>query len=185
MQDASDIIALVERHGGMMRLLHAVQALGLPDCWIGGGFVRNAVWDVLHGRAVDCDTLNDVDVVHFDRMDAHPARDRAIEAELASRIPGIPWSVKNQARMHERNGQAPYLDTADAMSRWPETATAVGVRLSNGRVELLAPHGVGDLLGMIVRPTPAFSARGDEVLRRVGEKHWRARWPKLSIVDGR
>ena len=34
-----------------MRVLTEVAALGLPDCWIGGGFVRSPVWDHLSGRA--------------------------------------------------------------------------------------------------------------------------------------
>jgi hypothetical protein len=183
MQSVGDIAAFIERQAGMMRLLRAVQELALPDGWIGAGFVRNAVWDALHDRAIDCSALNDIDVVYFDRADASASRDRAIEATLAMRIPGVPWSVKNQARMHERNGEAPYVNTADAIARWPETATAVAVRLSNGRVELLAPHGVGDLLGIIVRPTPVFGVRRDEVARRVAAKNWRARWPRLTIVD--
>jgi hypothetical protein len=182
MKDTGDIAAMIGRNADMMRLLRVVRELELPDCWIGAGLVRNAVWDVLHGRAVDCVALNDVDVVYFDRANASPARDCAIEMELAARLPGVPWSVKNQARMHERNGEAPYPDTADAISRWPETATAVGARLSNGRVELLAPHGVGDLLELIVRPTPAFKGRRDEVARRVAAKNWRERWPKLTMM---
>ncbi|WRQ77412.1 nucleotidyltransferase family protein [Pseudomonas saxonica] len=28
-----------------------VRSLNLPDCWIGAGFLRNAVWDYLHGRS--------------------------------------------------------------------------------------------------------------------------------------
>jgi hypothetical protein len=31
-------------------IAEAVRSLALPDCWIGAGFVRNAVWDHLHGR---------------------------------------------------------------------------------------------------------------------------------------
>ena len=32
-----------------MNALYAVQALELNDGWIGAGFVRDAVWDHLHG----------------------------------------------------------------------------------------------------------------------------------------
>ena len=32
-----------------MNALYAVQALELSDGWIGAGFVRDAVWDHLHG----------------------------------------------------------------------------------------------------------------------------------------
>ena len=54
-----------------------------------------------------------------------PSRDRAIEAELRALAPGIDWSVKNQARMHLRNGDPPYSGATDAMRHWPETATAI------------------------------------------------------------
>jgi len=31
-------------------VLAAVRSLALPDCWVGAGFIRNAVWDYLHDR---------------------------------------------------------------------------------------------------------------------------------------
>ncbi|MBV8837279.1 MAG: nucleotidyltransferase family protein [Alphaproteobacteria bacterium] len=166
----------------MIRLLQCVADLGQPGCWIGGGCIRNAAWEWLHGRTPDCARFNDVDVVFFDGTNASAAYDRAIETTLAARAGDVPWSVKNQARMHARNGQPPYRDIADAVARWPETATAIAARLTNGRVELLAPHGVQDLVGLIVRPTPAFSARPHEVARRLREKKWLIRWPRLCTV---
>jgi len=42
------------------RLLHRVHDLGLPDCWVAAGFVRNAVWDHLHGRDIS-PLITDVD----------------------------------------------------------------------------------------------------------------------------
>ena len=183
MQSAGDIRAFIARQPDMIRLLQIVDALGLPDCWIGAGFVRDPIWDALHDRMPDCRLLNDVDVVFSDRADPGAARDRAVEAILVARAPGVPWSVKNQSRMHVRNGVPPYVDTADACARWPETATAVAARWSNGAVELLAPHGVDDLAGLIVRPTPAFMTRRDEIARRVAAKNWRVRWPKLRLID--
>ena len=77
----------------------------------------------------------------------------------------------------------PYIDTAAACASWPETATAVAARWSNGDVELLAPHGVEDLVSLIVRPTPAFMGRRDEIVRRIATKNWRVRWPKLKLID--
>jgi hypothetical protein len=184
MESAEDIGAFVERQADMMRLLQAVEELTLPDCWIGAGFIRNAVWDAMHGRVPNCALLNDVDVVFFDRVNASATRDEAIAAGLTARTPNVPWSVKNQARMHVRNREAPYSDTASAIARWPETATAVAARLSKGHVELLAPHGVDDLVGLIVRPTPAFMLRQQECARRVSSKNWQARWPRLRIIGG-
>jgi uncharacterized protein len=182
MESADNICALVARQADMMRLLRSVEELALPDCWIGAGFIRNAIWDALHGRTPNCALLNDVDVVFFDRANASAAFDAAIEDQLAARSPNLPWSVKNQARMHLRNGEEPYRNTAAAIARWPETATAVAVRLRQSRLELAAPHGLEDLIGLTVRPTPAFARRPEAIARRLRAKNWLARWPRLRIV---
>ena len=84
-------------------------------------------------------------------------------------------TVTNQARMHERNGHAPYRDLADALAHWPETATAIAARLGPGGVEILAPHGLADLLALIARPTPAYRAKPGPVLARIAAKGWAAR----------
>src|SRR6201996_9039203 len=122
-----------------MGLLRAVAALAIDDCWIGAGVVRNAVWDHLHNYSVQLVSGSDVDVVYFDRSKASPERDVEIERQLANNWTGIRWSVRNQARMHERNGDAPYRDTEDAVRCWPETATAVAARLCEGQVQIIAP----------------------------------------------
>jgi hypothetical protein len=183
LKTARQVAAFIEQQAEMMRLLRLVAELRLADCWIGGGFIRDAVWDALHDRMPDCARLNDVDVVFFDRCKSTATHDQEIECELGIRCPNVPWSVKNQARMHIRNRVLPYPDISGAIARWPETATAVAARLDNGRVTLLAPHGVGDLVNLIVRPTPAFVSRRDEVAVRVASKNWQARWPKLTILD--
>ena len=50
---------------------------------------------------------------------------------LRSYLPTIPWSVKNQARMHIANNIPPYSSAVDAISKFPETATALGVKLDD------------------------------------------------------
>ncbi|MBF3222218.1 hypothetical protein HKW74_22440, partial [Pseudomonas aeruginosa] len=92
-----------------------------------------------------------------------------------------PWSVKNQARMHLRNGDRPYRDCADALCHWAETCTAVALRLVGERLELLAPLGVDDLLALKVRPTAHFAGKPEVYRRRLREKNWTARWPLLDI----
>ena len=164
----------------MRAALEAVAAHGPPGGWIGAGFLRNAVWDVLHGRAPDVAGLADLDVVFQDPAHPDAGADAAWEAGLRGAL-ALPWSVTNQTRMHGRNGHAPYRDVADAIAHWPETATAIGARLEGGEVALLAPHGWGDLLGMILRPTPAFAARPDVVAQRMTAKGWLLRWPRLTL----
>ena len=181
-RDAAGIAALVAGDAAMMRALAAVAGRAPPGNWIGAGFLRNAVWDALHGRVPDVAGLADLDVVFHDAIDATPARDAAAEAALRAAAPGLPWSVTNQARMHGRNGHAPYADVADAIAHWPETATAVAVRLTPTGVAILAPHGVDDLFGLMVRPTPAFAQRTEVIGARMAAKGWLARWPRLRVA---
>ena len=111
-----------------MKILYAVRALELNDGWIGAGFVRDAVWDHLHGYGLS-PISGDVDVVWFDCEHCSPDHDRFLEDRLRQQLPSLYWSVKNQARMHQRNGDHPYTSTGNALLHWPETATAVAVRL--------------------------------------------------------
>ena len=54
------------------------------------------------------------------------------------------------------------------------------LRPDAGRIEVLAPHGLADLLGRVVRPGPAYARRPEVVRRRVREKGWMRRWPDLT-----
>ncbi|MEM9783354.1 MAG: nucleotidyltransferase family protein [Pseudomonadota bacterium] len=156
-----------------------VSGLGLPDWAIGAGFVRNAVWDRLAGLSRT--PLADVDVLYFDRADPGGRRERMLERRLTAALPR-PWSVRNQARMHRRNGDRPYRSTADAMRFWLETPTTVAIRVDGaGRLRLIAPHGLHDLLAMRVRPTPAGRAKSLLYAKRVNAKNWQARWPGLVM----
>lgn len=148
--------------------------------------LRNAAWDALSGFPFGTNPPGDIDVCWFDPARCDPAEDAAIEARLAALLPGLPWSVRNQARMHLRNGDPPYRDTLDAAAHWPETATAIAARWTSAAgVEIAAPHGAGDLLGLVLRPTPRFAA--DPAKRRIFEarraaKRWEARWPRLIVT---
>ena len=163
-------------------MLRAVARLGLPDCWIGAGFVRNLVWDRLHGFARPT-PLNDIDVLYFDPSDRSRATERALEARLRRAMPGEPWSVRNQARMHRRNKDAPYRSTCHALTFWAETPTAVAVRLHGGRIKLIAPFGTCDLLALMVRPTPRFRHKMAIYRSRIAAKNWPALWPLLTVLE--
>jgi hypothetical protein len=182
LRTAADILDLVAGAPWRQRALAAVAALGLPDCWIGAGFVRAPVWDALHGYR-NPTPLDDIDVVYFDPERPDPAAERAAEARLRDLMPGLPWSVRNQARMHLRNGDAPYQSTADALCHWLETPTAVAVRLGPDRApELLAPFGLDDLVGPVLRPTPHARAHRMTAFReRVERKGWLKTWPKVRL----
>jgi hypothetical protein len=163
--------------------LEVLAALDLPDCWIGAGFVRDAVWDHLHGYGIT-EPKGDIDVVWHDASSPEPDADELIERKLRDRMPNLQWSVKNQARMHTRNGDAPYVSVSDAMRHWPETATAVAVRLGyGGSIEVNAPWGLDDLFALRLCPTPHFHAEKFSVFTdRVASKRWIERYPKLLLA---
>ena len=163
-------------------ILECVHALDLPDCWIGAGFVRNATWDHLHGRPPRPPS-GDVDVVWHDPGRMDPAEDARLEARLRAMVPAVEWSVKNQARMHRRNGDAPYGGTVEAMRHWPETATAVAARRTDqGGCEIAAPFGLDDLFNLVLRPTPRFEGGKRPIyLDRVEVKGWLRSWPLLWL----
>src|SRR5919197_5198152 len=113
-----------------MKQLRAARDLRLPDWCIAAGFVRNRVWDHLHGISPPRPPV-DIDVLYFDT--SNPSKEREVEYErrLEALLPGLPWQVRNQARMHVWKDLPPHTSTSDAMIYWLETVTAVGVRLED------------------------------------------------------
>ncbi|MCS0582633.1 nucleotidyltransferase family protein [Massilia pinisoli] len=182
MERLAALRALIASDRRRMDVLRAVRDLGLPDCWVAAGFVRNCVWDHVHGHAAS-PLSEDIDVVWFDAAQCEAECDAALERALRCRDGSLDWSVKNQARMHVRNGDAPYASATDAMRHWPETATAVGVRLGQGdTIDVAAPFGLDDLFGLAVRPTRRFALEKRAVyLARIRAKDWLGRWPQLRI----
>ena len=183
MLEARDIAGFLGRQPHVLEPLAAVEALGLDDCWIGAGLIRNAVWDHLHNLPPGPVPGSDVDVVFFNPHNPSPAPDLSIEHRLCAEHPHVPRSVRNQARKHGPNGDPPYRSTADAIRCWPETATAIAARARHGTIELLAPHGIEDLIGLVVRPTPAFAQKMEIYRARQTAKQWAVRWPKLKFLD--
>ena len=150
--------------------------------FLGGGMIRNAVWDYMHGYGTPTQT-DDVDVIHYNPIDSEKRHDEAIKNRLASLVPNAKWSVKNQARMHISNGETAYASIEDAISRWPETATAFVARLDHaGRIEFVAPYGFDDLLRLLITNTPAFVDRVETIRKRIEGKQWQRLWPRLKLM---
>jgi hypothetical protein len=161
--------------------------IGLPDCWLVAGCLAQTVWNDAFGLPAT-HGISDIDLVYFDAFDLsedveanHAARIRALFADL-----GLWLDVKNEARVHlwyaEKFGNtlAPYVSTEDAITTFPTTATAVGVQPRSTGLHIFSPHGLSDLLGLIVRPNkkqinrPIYDAK---------VKKWLARWPGLRVVN--
>ncbi|WNB91152.1 nucleotidyltransferase family protein [Bacillus sp. NEB1478] len=179
-----DIIQLIKNDQWMMEILKAVKAIDLPEWWVCAGFVRSKIWDTLHGFEKRT-PLADIDVVYFDSKNTETSAEKEYEKHLQERIPNLPWSVKNQARMHAVNGFDPYESAVDAISKFPETVTALGVRLDeDNEVILTAPCGIEDAINMEVWPTRLFSEvniHKQKYKMRIQSKNWQQTWPKVKI----
>jgi len=182
-----DLLQMVREDLWMMDALHTAKSLELPDWWICAGFVRSKIWDVQHGFT-ERTPLPDVDVIYFDPVSINEEEEKRLEERLRSLSPNVPWSVKNQARMHVLNNVNPYLSAVDAISKFPETATALGLSLDEqDNLILTAPHGIEDAVNMVLRATPAFSNNPELApifQERINKKNWSSRWKQLQIYSG-
>ena len=105
--------------------------------------------------------------------------------------PDLPWDVVNQAGVHlwfpAHFGYpiAPLTSIVDAVSSWPETATAVAVALGHDdHIRVIAPFGLDDLFGMVIRRNPERCSAAT-FQERLASKRFVDRWPQVSIVDER
>ncbi len=179
--------ALVRASPWLMTALRAARSLELPPWCIGAGVLRNLVWDALHGHT-EPSPLADLDLVFFDAQDTSPARDAALQARLQQALPGIPWEVTNQAGVHLwfesvfGHAVGPLASLEDAVASWPEYATAVGVRLeADEGLTVIAPLGLDDLFGMVVRRNPRRVSI-QTYRQRVAQKRYAQRWPDVTVI---
>lgn len=180
-KNEADISRLVESDQWMMDVLRAAEKMDLPDWWIGGGFLRNKVWNAIEGNELSSDT--DVDLSYFDAKNVIPETDWSYDEQAALEYPFAQWQIRNQARMHYVNDLDPFESTVDAAAHWPETASCIAVKLQNGELKFLFCYGTDDLLNLIARPNPNFKTR--KLLGvfndRVEKKQWRKVWPNLRV----
>jgi uncharacterized protein len=173
----------------LMRILATVRDAGLPDAWVGAGVLRDLVWGELYGPGFAPGQVRDVDVVFLDPGDLSRSRDEQATARLARAQPGIPWQARNQAAVHTwyagkfgGGPVAPLRSIADAVATWPETATAVAVRLEpSGEIAVCAPLGLADLLDGVWRRN-GRRASLEVSLARLARHQPARRWPGLRVI---
>jgi hypothetical protein len=172
-----------------VRVLRCVREEEIPDAWVGAGALRDLVWGDLYGSGFRPDDVHDVDVAFFDPGDLSRGHDDLVTARLVARCPDVPWQARNQAAVHTwyaakfgGEAPAPLTSIADAVGTWPETATAVVVRLAPAEVlEVCAPFGVADLMGGVWRRNPRRVSTAESLARL--ERHGPAqRWPGVTVI---
>jgi hypothetical protein len=178
--------AALAQNRSLAELLARFDEIGLPDGWLVAGAIAQTVWNLAFARAAEFG-VKDVDLVYFDAQDLSPEAEAAQERRLRDLFRHLPikLDVKNEARVHlwyeARFGYpiAPYSSTEDAITSFPTTATAVGVRRRAGRSECCAPFGLDDLFGLVVRPNQRQINRA---IYQAKTERWRSVWPQLTFV---
>lgn len=177
-------IKIIKNDNELMRLLNIVRKLDLPDAFIGAGAVRNLVWDSLH-KYGNRTFLNDVDVVYFNSKNITPEVDLKIWKKLCEIDSRTNWNVFNQARSHIKNKfRNKAYSTEEGIASWSETATCIGVRLNkDNSLTICAPHGLDDLMNLVVKAVPKPYQDLKLYNKRIEEKDWIKTWPKLQIIS--
>jgi hypothetical protein len=162
-------------------ILKAIMDLGLPDCWLAAGAVRNTVWRRLFGE--ECELgINDFDVVFFDVGTEREAEVRAREA-LNEQFPNLVFDVKNQAGFGNwRPWRYQFTSAIDGVAHFLHTATAIAIRVNDGgEIERNAPYGLADLFAGILRATPFWAGHEDADAKAA---HLMSKCSRLRKVDG-
>lgn len=129
-----------------MAILTIIRDLGLQDSWLAAGSVRNFIWNLLSDKS-PFDRETDVDVIFFDPAISYEDT-LGIERKLKENFPQYQWELKNQVYMHQHSPHTvPCTSSRDAMSKYPERCTAIGLRLhADATLEFFAPYGLEDIL---------------------------------------
>jgi uncharacterized protein len=187
--DPAELEAIVRASDWLMRVLGVVRDAEIPEAWVGAGVLRDLVWGGRYGSGFQPGDVHDVDVPFFDPDDLRRANDDLMTTRLGERWPGVPWEARNQAAVHtwyaRKFGGAPpepLTSIADAVGTWPETATAVAVRMGrDGGIEICAPLGVTDLLAGVWRRNPRRVSM-EQSLARLARHRPRDRWPGVTVI---
>lgn len=167
-------------------VIHAAIDLGVPSWAVGGGVVRNVVWDFIFQKQ-DRSSHNDIDLVYFD-TDLSESTEIQLEESVQKRCGNARVQVRNQARVHlwyeQRFGNRidQVTDIEDAVGRFPETCTSVAITgTSIDALQILAPCGLDDLFGGVLRRNPR-QVTVDYFEERLTAKRVDERWPGISVA---
>ncbi|RZF49615.1 nucleotidyltransferase family protein [Acinetobacter halotolerans] len=158
-----------------------------PQAYLSAGALRSTVWAFLHGQTFDLKD-SEIDVIYYDGQERNNHVQQRLKQKLEQLFPQQQWDVVNQALVHtwyrKENGEQiqPISSIEHALSLWPETATAIALRLnSSGELELIAPFGLQDLFELRLRWNPALVSY-TTFKNRVESKKWLQQWPRLQWV---
>ena len=168
-------------------ILERWDEISLPDCWLVAGAVAHTYWNKVH-EFPPTYGIKDVDIAYFDAAETSEEAETTQELRIRQLFNGLPvtFDVKNEARVHlwyEQKFGYPisaYTSSKSAIKTFPTTAGAIGLRPRITALEVYAPFGFRDLVGLTVRPNKTQITRA---IYSEKVKRWRSIWPGLKIID--
>ncbi len=158
------LVAMIREEPVLMEVLTGIG--DLPDGLLVAGALYNLAWNRLTGRPGLADVA-DIDVFYFDDSDLAYEAEDAVIRRLAGRFDHLPLpvQVRNQARVHlwfEQKFGGPFTplhSAGEMLERYASKTHAVGARLSDGEIELLAPFGLDDVFSFRIVPNHVLENR--------------------------
>jgi hypothetical protein len=179
------LIDIVSKNQVIMGILAKTPSLHMKDWYLGAGCIPHTVWN--HRSGFDLNHgIFDYDLVYFDDSDTSYEGEDSYIRQAKKLFGDARVEIRNQARVHlwhkDHFGYdiAPYTSTEAAISKWPTTATSIGIRLDEkGQIQVFAPCGLDDLLAMTVRPNKVNIT--EEIYMKKVER-WIKIWPDLMVI---
>lgn len=155
------LLAMIRDEPMLMEVLGGIT--DLPEGLLVAGALYNLAWNRL-SRRPDLAGVADIDVFYFDPTDVSYEAEDVVIRRLDARFRHLPLPVQvhNQARVHlwfEQKFGIPFTplsSAAEMLGRYASKAHAVGARLVDGEIELIAPFGLDDIFSFRVVPNYAL-----------------------------
>ncbi len=189
MTETEQLLQMLKKNKSVQFILEHAKELNMPNWYLGSGGIVQTVWNIKHGFDPEYG-IKDYDLVYYDANNtSSEAQDVFIEKgkELFKKIPVL-VEIVNEARVYlwyrkefgYPTDQEQYKSVEDAISVWPTTATAIGVRKNaDGKFQVYAPFGLDDLMNMIVK---ANKPRITEKVYQDKVDRWTKVWPNLKVI---
>ncbi|MFZ1635474.1 MAG: nucleotidyltransferase family protein [Chitinophagales bacterium] len=173
-----NILDIIGNSNKINCIIQSIKGIDRENLFLTGGSLRNIIWNNLHYYSEEYE-LEDCDIIFYNSTELTKDYEESIKNRLEYLNPNFKWSVKNQARMHIRNGHAPYNGIYGALKAFPETCSAVAI---DQNLNIVAPYGLNDLYNLTVSPTQFCIDNEIAVYdRRLRQKKWINKWMHLKF----
>lgn len=177
------LVAMIRDEPVLMEVLARIA--DLPEGLLVAGALYNLAWNQLTGRPGLADVA-DIDVFYFDDSDLGYEAEDTVIRRLAARFQHLPLpvQVRNQARVHlwfEQKFGAPFTplrSAAEMLGRYASKTHAVGARLLDDEIQLIAPFGLDDVFSFRIAPNYVLDNRATHQAKGARAK---AIWPQLTV----